>query len=374
MPRLIRGAGLVLPAVLMAMSMSPTVPRARQARADEPTPPPPPGARLVVLDRSIEMDRGDGIYWQVDYRLKNPGPNPLVIDPKQVTATVDGWVSNSRVPGHAAPRRAALTASGSSGLSGVVDVVPASEEAQRCRERLTVQVWPIEAGQAPTLSAEKPAGRPGTSEAPPAITLAPGGILRVRLRLEHEHHLYGPFNALLGTRELELRLGPARLVDTLPLDRQRKLVRALPAWPPSPPEDLLDRTTFVSAPDSLHLEAHVPGHQSHRFPDFRRVRYGSRMKLSFWYLIAPGTDGECQARITQYRDLPNWWKTLHEGEVDERLTIVGRWVHVERTFRVEPEATSLALDFRILGTDVAAGELWIDDIRLEPIDDQPAGP
>jgi hypothetical protein len=51
---------------------------------------------------------------------------------------------------------------------------------------------------------------------------------------------------------------------------------------------------------------------------------------------------------------------------------VGRWVHVERIFRTEPEATTLALDFRIVGADV--GELWIDDVLLEPVGAGPEGP
>jgi hypothetical protein len=360
----------VVALALLIMLSGPRAAR-REARGAGQEPEAPDGPRLVVLDRCIEMDRGDWIYWQVDYRLQNAGSAPLTIAPKEVAAKVEAWVSNSRVAGHATPKRSVTVASGGSSLTAVADVLPASDEAHRCRERLTVQVWPAGTGEPPPARpAAKAAGHP---PAPEPWTVAPGAAVRVRLILEHEHHLYGPFNALLGTREVEIRLGAARLVDTLALARERKLTRALPSWPPAPPEDFLDRQIFVTAPDSLHLEAHVPGKQSYRFPDFRHVRYGSRMRLSFWYLVAPGTDGDCQARITQYRDLPNAWKTLYEGEVDERLATVGRWVHVERIFRIEPEATSLALDFRILGADVA-GELWVDDIRIEPIDAPPTGP
>jgi hypothetical protein len=135
-----------------------------------------------------------------------------------------------------------------------------------------------------------------------------------------------------------------------------------------------DNRVFLSAPDSLHLDANIPGHQSYGFPDYRRARGGSRMRLSFWYLVAPGTDGECQARVKQFCDLPARWKTLSDGEVDEHLTTVGRWVHVQRVFRVEAEASSLVVDFRIFGGDLVAGELWIDDVRLEPLDAVPSGP
>ena len=40
----------------------------------------------------------------------------------------------------------------------------------------------------------------------------------------------------------------------------------------------------------------MPGNQYFRFPE-RKVRYSSRMRLRFWYMIAPGTEGEFKARI-----------------------------------------------------------------------------
>ena len=137
-------------------------------------------------------------------------------------------------------------------------------------------------------------------------------------------------------------------------------------WP-APPDDRRDTRYFVSAPDSLHLEAHVPGNQYYRFPE-RPVRYGTRMKLSYWYLIAQGTEGECRARVAQYKDTPSAWKVLADGGHEECLNTVGRWVKVEHVFRTENDATTLALDFRITGAEV--GEMWIDDVRLDPV----AGP
>ncbi len=84
------------------------------------------------------------------------------------------------------------------------------------------------------------------------------------------------------------------------------------------------------------------------------------MRLRFWYLIAEGTEGQCLARVAQYRDTPTAWKVLAEGAHEECLTTVGRWVKVERVLRTEPDATTLALDFRISNSDI--GEMWIDDV------------
>ena len=97
------------------------------------------------------------------------------------------------------------------------------------------------------------------------------------------------------------------------------------------------------------------------------------MRLKFWYLVAPNSEGTCIARVTQHRDLPNSWKVLRDGELELPLTTVGRWVQVERVFTTEPEATTLTLEFRIAG-HADMGELWLDDVTLEPAADSPPRP
>jgi hypothetical protein len=301
------------------------------------------------------------VTWRVDYRIRNDGPTALVVAPADIAAEVDGWVSNSRVASHALPRRSSLALAGPSALSATADVLASADETRCCRERATLQVWPGETAAA---------GPAAAADAPP-MTVAPGATVRVRLLLEHQHFLFGPFDPLLGSRTLVLHLGPASLRDTLPLDRELSVAQASSTWR-TPPTDRVDSRQFVSPPDSLHLEAHVPGNRIYHFPE-QPVRYGTRMRLRFWYLIAPGTEDQCRARIAQFRDAPHSYKSLSDGAVEECLPIVGRWVHVERIFRTEPEATTLRLDFRILG-DADVGECWIDDVALEPIDADPEGP
>lgn len=333
--------------------------------AEAPAVPPPDAPRLTVIGRQVGLERGEWLAWRVEYRLRNDGPGRLIVTPAALAARVEGDVANSRVPGHAVPRPSAPTASGASGLSGSADVIAADEDSRRCRERLTVQAWPESAGPEPTGHVT----RAVPPREQPTLALDPGAVVRVRLRLEHRHFVYGRFDPLLGTRAVELRLGPAVVRDRLPLDHPRPPVAAPTSWPPRPPDEFLDRRVFVSPPDSLHLEAHVPGKQSYRFPDCRDVRPGARLRLSFWYLVAPGTAGSCRARVTQCRDLPGSWETLTDGELIIPLTAIGQWSHVERVVRVEPEATSLTLDLGIAGPDVAIGELWVDDLRLDPIDE-----
>jgi hypothetical protein len=65
--------------------------------------------RLTVLDRATTQDQGT---WQVDYRLRFDSTIPRVITANEVTARLEGWVSNSRAAGHSIPRQSNLVISG----------------------------------------------------------------------------------------------------------------------------------------------------------------------------------------------------------------------------------------------------------------------
>ena len=90
------------------------------------------------------------------------------------------------------------------------------------------------------------------------------------------------------------------------------------------------------------------------------------MRLRFSYLIAAGTEGECRVRVAQYKDTPTSWRMLNDAGFEKCLKVVGRWTQVEHVFTTDAEATTLALDFRIAG-DTDIGEMWIDDVSLEPV-------
>jgi hypothetical protein len=295
---------------------------------------------------------------------------------------VEGWVSNSRVASHAVPRWSSLAVPRGSEFSAVAEVIAAVDEANRCREKLIVSVGSEDQSPCPMVSAAGREGQPGEPLAAAAgarsgrepdptgpaaglpLSLAPGGIVRVRLRLEHHHILYGDYDPLLAIRDVELSLGGESVHDVLPLDYEQYLAQPKFTWP-EPPEERRDSRHAVSGPDSLHLEAHIPGHHYYRFPD-RPVRYGTKLRLQFWYLIAAGTEGECRVRIAQYKDTPTSWRMLNSGGFEKCLNTVGRWTKVEHVFTTESEATTLALDFRIAG-DTDVGEMWIDEVSLEPV-------
>ena len=53
---------------------------------------------------------------------------------------------------------------------------------------------------------------------------------------------------------------------------------------------------------------------------------------------------------------------------------MGRWTKVEHVIQTEPEATKMAIEFQIAG-DTEVGEMWIDDVSLEPVGcTTPCGP
>jgi len=331
----------------------------------------PARSTLVMVERTVTQDQG---AWVVDYRLRHTGQTGVIITPEEFRVKVEGWVSNSRVATHAVPRWSSLVVSRSLELSAVSEVNAAVDESQRCRERLIVSVWTDDQGQSRpgpgarggVGSTAGPTGVPvsiGPVSALP-LSLGPRATVRVRLRLEHQHVLYGDYDPLLAVRAVELTLGRAAVRDLVPLDREQYLAQPKFTWP-EPPEDRRDTRHAVSGPDSLHLEADVPGHQSYRFPE-RPVRYNTKMRLRFWYLIAAGTEGECRVRIAQFKETPTSWRMLHGGDFEQCLKTIGRWTKVERMVQTESEATTLALEFKIVG-DTEVGEMWIDNVSLEPV-------
>ena len=302
------------------------------------------------------------------------GKTGVVITPDDLTIQADGWVSNSRVTSHALPRWSSLRILHGPDLSTVSDVIVATEDADRCRERLKivietedkhplVSIQDISTGAKPEREDVQPS-RISELTTPIVFSLAPDAILRVRLRFEHDHILYGEYDPLLSMRSVTLRIGSASVSDVIPLDREQYLAQPRFSWP-EPPEGRRDTRHAVSGPDSLHLEAHVPGHQYYRYVD-RPVRYGTQMRLRFWYLIAAGTEGDCKVRVAQCKETPVAWRLLNSGLFEQCLKSVGRWTKVERVIQIEAEATKLTLEFTIVG-DTEVGEMWIDDVSLEPI-------
>ena len=327
-----------------------------------------PAEPLRLVDRIVTQDQG---AWVIDYRLRRIGQIGVVATPEEIAVKVEGWVSNSRAASHAVPRWSTLTAASKPDLTAVSEVIPSADESIRCRERLSVAVWTdnhLPAAIVHELPADHASPRPVDGDALPPVhaplSLAPGSIVHVRLRLDHQHILQGDYDPLLGARSVEITLGGAMVRDLVSLDHEQYLAFPRFSWP-EPPEERRDTHHAHSGPDSLHIEAHIPGRQFYRYPE-RPVRHGARMRLQFWYLIAEGTEGECRVRLAQIKDTPISYRMLSHGAVEDCLKTVGRWTKFDRVVQIENEATKITLEFKITG-DAEIGEMWIDDVKFEPL-------
>ena len=159
---------------------------------------------LVILNRSVTQEQGE---WIVNYRVRYTGKTGVIVTPDEIVVKAEGWVSNSRVPSHALPRWSSLVLCCGQDLSTVSDVVAATEEAQRCRERLVVSFWTED--QKPPSTRSGNTNKVGKQICDAAVvgladstaifplSLSPEAILRVRLRFEHQHILYGEYDPLL---------------------------------------------------------------------------------------------------------------------------------------------------------------------------------
>ncbi len=326
---------------------------------------PDPGRSLVIVQRTVTVREGGYRAWQVDYLLRYDGEEPLVIPPGTVSARVEGNVSHSAVPGHEVPRQSTVEAGWLPGFTAAGNLlIDGGKRDHHCRERLTMLVWPAEGGADPpyelmVLGVWVPRPRD-----PPVRSVPPGGMVRVRLLLEHAHPFYGPFHVLLGERTVEVEMGGAMVRDRLPLcSEPRWKVRPLRL---EPEEDWRDTRIFFSAPASLHLRAHEWGRETWRHSSYVPVKPGSVVRLSFRYLVAAGTQATCRARVSQVHDTPTAWRTCYDAERDLPLAVVGRWTPVDTLVRVDPQANLLTVSFRVvlLQEDVSVGELWIDDLEL----------
>lgn len=303
--------------------------------------------RLVLQERQI-WQKGSG--WRVRYRLGYEGAISFPLYAHDIECNYAGWVSNSRVWSHAYARQSRARFGISKANGVLTTVIPSASDRLRCGERITLA---LAVGDQPPVEYS-----PTQANRLPLWVVA-GHTIWLDVTLEHEHFLYGAYDVLLGPRQLEIQMGPCRLIDYLRLEAEQ--VSVVPAVRLSQvPKERLDGHQRHSAPDSLYLTASIAGYQYFRFDDMP-IRYGTTCRLSFWYLIAIGTEGSCHVRVTEYQDTAKAWFRL-DGGFDEQLALVGQWRRFERTFVVRDDATTLALDFRIVGANV--GELWINNLEL----------
>lgn len=308
--------------------------------------------QLILLDRQISQE-SDG--WNIVYKLRYCSEEKIELLGSDINLEYEAWVSNSACPPHIIPKKSAMKINLAEINSTQTTVIASPIDRYRCRERISIAF---------SLNLEEEPFKNRIYWIP--LKLIPKKEFWCYLKIEHEHFLYRTYDPLLGERHLKIRFGGFYFIDNIPLSEEYYSAQAKIQLSKVPEERLNDRQ-FRSAPDSLFLAADIPGLQYFRFDDLP-IKYNSQLKISFYYLVACGTEGACQARVIEYQDTPNAWYRL-DGGFDEGLVITGKWRKFEKTFRLTDQTTTMALDFRITGANI--GEMWIDDVIIEPIEKAP---
>ena len=160
---------------------------------------------LSLLGHTARQDQG---AWIIDLHLCNCREQGVLINPEEFRLKIEGWVSNSRITSHAVPRWSSLSLTHNINQMVHTDVIAAAEDVHRCREHLTILVWAEERFGSDSEFLLKPKDDPKTStdllsrlssETLSPSSLGPGETLHVRLRIDHQHTLYGEYDPLLGT-------------------------------------------------------------------------------------------------------------------------------------------------------------------------------
>ena len=361
---------------------------------------PPEAARDISEDnyksvfsiKSTQIGQANG-KWEITETIKYNGEKLLAVYPRDIEINYgdkEQYVSNSKIIPHTIPRISYSKFNLGETNSLPITVIANTNDRQRCKEKITVSFLVVDKFKTGLNKFSTPVYRP--LDRLEELSLNPGNTFQVAYTIDHEHFLYGTYDPLLGERKFIIRLGDHKIHSTFDLSSEVNPVIVTPKLN-KPPEERMDTRQFRSAPDSLYIAADIPGYQYFRFDDMP-VRYSDTFKLSFWYLIAIGTGGNCHVRIMEYQDTPNAWYRLEGGfdkelhlesfsqdsinnlltskkndkekeakQVEEKLKIQGKWQKIETIFKLQNETTTMALDFRIVGANV--GEMWIDDINLE---------
>jgi hypothetical protein len=292
--------------------------------------------------------------WQIDYSLVNDLSENLVLLPKDINAKVEGWVSNSADPALINPR---LSSHRLQNLAPTRNHLgPANDPADDCYELVKIDLWAGDDAQPLEINKLKKQ----------SVAIAPGQTFHVRVSIEHSHTVYGDYLPLLGERTIQIEISPAiSLEHNADLTSELDFVLPDDTWPEIP-EDKRSDEFFISAPHSLLLEGNVPGGSTCRLPE-RNARFGTRMRLTYYYRIAEGTEAKFDVDITQSQRNAYTWKSISHAEVEFTHAPSRYWRKVDKIIKIDPSANTIAVDFRLNPTD-AVGRVWIDDVILTTID------
>jgi hypothetical protein len=264
--------------------------------------------------------------WVLDYALACTEAASFSRD--DVTVKVQSVVSNSSVPLHAIAREVTVALSAREGFRAEAAV------ADGCSERVTAYLWRDVEDDLGRAKGDQGAGvgRECLLDVGNSPFHLVGEPFRLRLVLTHIHQLYGAYQPLLGRRQVTLRLGAAEFRDEIMLLKDPMIHSPITLG--DVPLDRQDSRAFTSPPASLYLAADLPGEGEFLFPGVA-VRYGSRVRLTFWYLVSSNSQTELRMLIRQYQDSGLRRRFLVPRR-EYRPRPGNRWIRFVKVFRTDP--------------------------------------
>ena len=296
------------------------------------------GVELIKTSREVRQDKGT---WVVSYKLRSPFGEEAFVRRSDVVMTLAGTASNSAVPGDGVCREFRIIASDaekSPGNFGRHAIHLDESDARSCRMAIRVEM--------------------GDKD---AAVISPGRDLDLRIFFEHNHFVYGIWEPILGNWSLGVDMGEFQFRDRLKLDMAE---RARPDLAINVGEGSRDETYSKSAVNSVYFASHDPCKNNVSVNNIP-VRYGTKLRFSFRYLVAVGTEGEPCVELRQETDVGNMWKRIYDADMTIVLTTVGKWHEYSGIINVDGSGSLLDVRFRLASSDV--GEVWISDLQLKEV-------
>ena len=305
--------------------------------------------------------------------------------------------------------------------SSSIPVISSPDKSKQCEEKIEVEVLvldinnlaiqkmrkeksiipkfvPLKRGEPLTLTPTNKADSSPNADLIHELNLE--NVFKVKVRISHEHDVYGPIDPLLGERTMTATIGPGRIYDIFFLDREVSPLIIIPKLEltktlDGKEEDLFsnfkDTHYYHSAPDSIHLAADERGMWQLRFSDIP-VRYGTKVKLVFWYAIAKPSEGVYMTSITEYNDSKSSGQVIEDAgfqeilwtddpkidipqeaskeeadEITKRAFLSqpkqGQWHRFEKEITLTRRTTTIAV--QVAAYSSYNGKAWVNDLNKE---------
>lgn len=374
-----------------------------------------------IQNRTIEQFGG---LWEITYTVQYLGDESLKVFPNEINIKYTGEnLSNSRLKLHAYPKESKISFNLSETNEASYTLIKSKDDLKTCKENIKVEVHKLDIFQ--PISGKRYIPLRKLEE----LELKKYDTFQIKIKTNHDHMIHGTYDPLLGKRKLEISIGDKKIYDEIDQNIEINEAHPIPKLTSTSAvngdavdclKSRLDENIFYSTPDSIYLSSTGP-FQSLIFDNIP-VRYGDTLKLSFWYLIALGSDGIFKVSVKQFQDKPYMWQEIKDVEIDNTIWNShpeeaknnnssenhtgtqkvlrnkfeeGKWNYYEMTFKVDPTVnktftfnlnpasfithyglilipktketvlypTSIRPDFRVIESHLS--EIWIDDLELK---------